>query len=75
MVLTYYPSPDAEPYILDNLNKQLLPASERADLLPIYSFNASGLWVAKGPGGGKRAGTADRLERWSELKSRLNNGR
>ncbi len=31
MVLAYYPTPNADPYILDNLTGELAPASERTD--------------------------------------------
>jgi predicted transglutaminase-like cysteine proteinase len=39
MVLAYYPRPDADPLILDNLDRRVSPASERPDLVPVYSFN------------------------------------
>src|SRR3972149_8628999 len=57
MVLAYFPSPDAEPLILDNINPTIRPASNRTDLLPVYSFNGSGLWLGekqsrRGPAGG-----------------------
>ena len=39
MVLAYYPTPEAEPLLLDNLLPQMLPASKRPDLLPVYEFN------------------------------------
>lgn len=32
MVLAYYPRPDAEPFILDNIVRELRPASRRPDL-------------------------------------------
>ncbi|MCM8857225.1 MAG: transglutaminase-like cysteine peptidase [Candidatus Thiodiazotropha sp.] len=54
MVLTYYPNPSAIPKVLDNLNPQLLSASSRLDLTPVYSFNADGLWLAKSLGKGKK---------------------
>ena len=38
MVLAYYTSPEAEPLVLDNLNPEILPASARADLRPVYSL-------------------------------------
>ena len=38
MVLAYYTSPDNEPLILDNINKEILPASSRKDLKPVYSL-------------------------------------
>lgn len=71
MVLTYYPAPEAEPLILDNLSDTVEPASKRTDLLPIYSFNGSGLWLAKQRGQGKMVGTSDRLRRWQDLLDRI----
>ena len=50
MVLAYYETPGAEPLILDNINKTVLPASQRADLLPIYSFDAKNIWLARDRG-------------------------
>jgi predicted transglutaminase-like cysteine proteinase len=44
MVLTYFPAPDADPLVLDNLIGEIRPAVERPDLLPVYSFNGDGLW-------------------------------
>jgi predicted transglutaminase-like cysteine proteinase len=71
MVLSYYENLRREPYILDNINKQMLKASQRPDLIPVYSFNGEGLWVAKGGGGGQLAGSSSRLDRWNSLKSKL----
>ena len=39
MVLSYFPTADSDPFILDNINPEVLPASDRDDLTPIYSFN------------------------------------
>ena len=39
MVLAYYEHLDQDPLILDNLNSQILPASQRPDLVPVFSFN------------------------------------
>lgn len=69
MVLGYYPSPDAEPLILDNLIGDILPASRRSDLQPVFSFNSAGLWV-----GGASRSSADptaRLSRWSRVLERM----
>lgn len=74
MVLTYYETPDAEPLVLDNLNKQVLGAESRKDLMPIYSFNGTGLWVSKGRGS-QSAGSSARLSRWQDVKSKLKSGR
>lgn len=45
MVLTYYPTPTAIPLVLDNLTGKIQPATQRTDLLPVYSFNGEGLWL------------------------------
>lgn len=71
MVLAYYSRPDADPLILDNLTKKIIPGSKRTDLLPVYSFNASSLWIAKQRGKGKFIGASDRLKRWRELMQRI----
>lgn len=68
MVLAYYASPDAQPLILDNLDTQIRPASERGDLLPVYSFNDLGVFLAKAP---QRVSQPPQfLARWSELNER-----
>jgi predicted transglutaminase-like cysteine proteinase len=71
MVLTYYSAPGAEPLILDNLNEAILPASKRTDLLPVYSLNGSGLWLAKQRGKGKLIGSSERLQRWRDMLDRF----
>jgi predicted transglutaminase-like cysteine proteinase len=71
MVLTYFSMPDAEPLVLDNLVTEIKPASQRPDLIPIYSFNGTGLWLAKQRGQGKLAGSSSRLQRWQDLIQRM----
>lgn len=71
MVVTYYETPDAEPLILDNLNPEILAASRRSDLIPVFSFNGSGLWLAKERSRGKKVGTSDRYRRWKDLLERM----
>lgn len=71
MVLAYYPRPDAEPLILDNLIDEVKKASKRTDLLPIYNFNASSLWLAKAQGSGQRVGSSERLGLWQGLRQRM----
>lgn len=73
MVLAYYPEPDADPLILDNLNKEVKPASERDDLAPVYSFNGAGLWLSRLRGQGKKIGESSKLERWVDVNTRLLN--
>jgi len=72
MVLAYFPSPDTEPLVLDNINKSIRPASARTDLLPVYSFNGSGLWLAKDQTGrGQSVGGSDRIGHWKDVQARL----
>ena len=71
MVLTYYGEPGAEPLVLDNLIDSIDPASKRTDLMPVFSFNGSGLWTAKERGKGKLAGSADRLKPWQGLLQKM----
>jgi len=72
MVLAYFPSPDAEPLILDNIKPVIMPASQRTDLVPIYSFNGSSLWLAKEQTGrGQQVGGSDRIGHWRELQARM----
>ena len=71
MVLTYFPSPRAVPLVLDNLIPEIKLSSKRTDLLPVYSFNGSGLWLAKSRGRGKRVGESTRISLWAELKQRM----
>lgn len=71
MVLAYYPQPEAMPLLLDNLNPKILPANQRGDLAPVYSFNASELWLQREHGVSETVGSADRLSRWREVKQRV----
>jgi len=71
MVLAWYPTPLADPLILDNLTTDIKPASERKDLEPVYSFNGDGLWLNRNDASDKRIGEARKLKRWQDLNSRL----
>lgn len=74
MVLAFYPEPDADPLILDNLVKDIRKASKRHDLIPVYNFNGEGLWLSKLRGQeGKRLGNADKLKSWQDLLTRHHN--
>ena len=67
MVLAYYPRPDAEPLVLDNLEDTVRPASQRKDLVPVYSFNDEEVWIeARG-----RSGSPSQIRNWNELLQRL----
>ena len=54
LVVTYYQKPGAVPFVLDNYNKRILPATQRNDLIPVYSFTANDLYLQKQQGLGKR---------------------
>ncbi|GAB3478005.1 transglutaminase-like cysteine peptidase [Marinomonas epiphytica] len=71
MVLAYYHKPTSVPVLLDNLDKTLKPATKRRDLLPIYSFNASKLWLSKEKGRGVLVGGSSRLSLWTDLNNRF----
>ncbi len=73
MVLAYYPTPGADPLILDNLINKILPASQRTDLAPVYSFNGDGLWLNKLRGPSERIGKPSSLDQWVNLNNRLIN--
>lgn len=73
MVLAWYPTPEADPLILDNLINEIRPASRRPDLEPVYSFNGEGLWTQQG-GRSRRAGDPEMLRHWRDLNERLYEG-
>ena len=66
MVLGYYETPNAVPLVLDSLISTILPATQRRDLTPVFSFNADGVYVD-----GKPAAPVDRLSRWRDLLQRM----
>ena len=70
MVVAWYATPDAVPLILDNLKTAILPATQRSDLLPVYSFNGQGLWIPQA-GKNKRVGDSKKLSRWQDLLTRM----
>ena len=74
MVLTYFATPEAEPLVLDNLNPDILPASTRNDLMPVFSFNGRGLWLAKERSRGTMVGSSDGYKQWMDLLQRMPEG-
>lgn len=54
LVTTYYKEPGTVPFVLDNYNKNILPATKRTDLVPVYSFTAEDLYIQKQRGLGNR---------------------
>lgn len=66
MVLGYYETPAAEPLVLDSLLDNIMLASQRKDLTPVFSFNAQGVYVA-----GAQPASVDRITRWRDLLARM----
>ena len=67
MVLAYYPTPDADPLVLDNLENTVRPASLRTDLIPVYSFNDEEVWIeSRG-----KVGSPSQIRNWKFLIERL----
>lgn len=69
MVLSYYLTPQSEPMILDNLTPEILPASSRKDLSPIFSFNDKGLWV--GNSSKPKGDAQSHLSKWRDVLMRM----
>lgn len=70
MVLAYYPTPNAEPLVLDNLVPEIRPASQRRDLQPVFSFNSEAIWSSAAGNATKGAGGTSQLSRWQDLLQR-----
>lgn len=70
MVLAFYPSPDAEPLVLDNLINSIRPSSRRPDLQPIFSFNSQGVFAGAAGDSALGAGGVGRLSVWADLLKR-----
>ena len=68
MVLSYFASPGATPLVLDNLIPEIKPADQRHDLLALFSFNDSGLWLS---GKQQKISNSSALTKWKNLKMRM----
>lgn len=73
MVLTYFLTPESEPLVLDNLDREIKLSSQRKDLVPVYSFNAEGLWLAKKQGSGDYVSDSSRIGLWQKLTEKMQN--
>lgn len=70
MVVSYYETQSATPLVLDNLDPVIRPASERDDLLPVYSFNGEGLWLNKQQTA-EYVDDSSRLSLWQQLLKKM----
>jgi predicted transglutaminase-like cysteine proteinase len=70
LLLAYYPTGSREPLLLDSVDPEIRPASQRPDLRPVFSFNSQDVWgdaaAAVTPG----ASGAARLPAWHETLMR-----
>lgn len=73
MVLTLLLDSSPEPIVLDSVNNSLFSVSRRPDLVPVFSFNARGYWLAKKQDGwrGERIGSAAKLSLWKSVLQRM----
>ena len=71
MVLAYYPTPNAEPLILDNLESTIRPATRRSDLQPVFSFNSEGIFAGAAGKDKATGGGLGRLSRWEDALRRI----
>ena len=69
MVLAWYPKPNTTPLILDNANPRILPASQRKDLKPIFSFNSDELWLGNSRSA-TNASPSARISQWRQMVAR-----
>lgn len=74
MVLVYFEQPDQYPLVLDNLDTRIQSAIDRTDLKPVYSFNASGLWLAKAGGLGNKVQNSRGSSQWQAVLQKIERG-
>lgn len=68
MVLVYHGAGGGEPLVLDNLEGQIRPASQRPDLIPVYHFNDDEVRLARSATG---AGSPTQIRIWRGLLEKL----
>ena len=73
MVLSYFETPKSTPLILDNYNPRILPADQRRDLLPVYSFNAKSLFLTNASAGLGQSLPTNRIKnnKWNRLLDKI----
>ncbi len=72
MVLAYYKTPESDPLILDNVNKEISPYSHRNDLQIKFSFNGEGLWLANSASH-QPIDDSGKILLWADLIKRMKN--
>ena len=71
MVLAFYPTPHADPRILDNLTSRMKLLSQRDDLDPVYAFNEARVWLFRDDGTPADVCAAGTIVLWRTLLERV----
>lgn len=73
MVLTCGLHSRSQPLVLDTVNNDLHPVSGRSDLVPVYSFNGNGYWLARQEEEwqGEYLGGVWKLSLWRDVLERM----
>ncbi|MBC8553611.1 MAG: transglutaminase-like cysteine peptidase [Candidatus Brocadiales bacterium] len=71
IVLAYYETPNADPLVMDSLKPEILPASMRSDLKPIYGFNSDFIWLTQRRGKELKVGMSGRFKQWDTLMTKI----
>lgn len=70
MVLAWYDRPNGDPLILDNIEDNILRASKRSDLQPVFSFNGDAIWM--GNQNSRMPGNPSaRISRWKRVIEKI----
>lgn len=70
MVLLVLSENGGSALVLDNLTTDILPVTERNDLVPVYAFNSQNLWMLDRNFGEQWAANASRLDAWKAFRDR-----
>ncbi|WP_345336455.1 transglutaminase-like cysteine peptidase [Ferrimonas pelagia] len=70
ILLAFYPADGGEPLLLDSLSKVIVPASERNDIRPVFSFNIAHIWVNKNRFTAESLRSSEQFSTWQSVLSR-----
>ncbi|MCS5711643.1 transglutaminase-like cysteine peptidase [Candidatus Berkiella aquae] len=70
MVLSFYPTPNSSPLILDNCSDRILPLNN-LPYEPVFSINSLGIWNTNSWGLHSRYSDANYSIQWKEYQTRL----
>ncbi len=70
ILLAYLVEPGEAPLLLDNFNKEIVPADKRGDLKSLYCFNHLGFWQLSKHGKARHIGKSTDIKPWQEMEKR-----